>query len=163
MFVHDFVYVDLPAPAVRERLLSGGGSWLSPLAVGADQDGEQIRVRVGPLARRQLFSKTAIVETGEPLERAGVTVIPVTWTASGLPAAFPVLVADLEVAALGSDQTQISLRGRYEPPLGGIGRHLDQLLLHRIAEACVRAFLRRLAAALEAGARAPRGTVSAIA
>src|SRR5437588_3284580 len=111
MFVHDFVYVDLPAVRVRERLLSDGGSWLSPLAVCAAQDGEQVRVRLGPLVRHQLLSKTAIVETGEPLERAGVTVIPVTWTASGLPAAFPVLVADLEVAALGGWQTQISLRG----------------------------------------------------
>jgi hypothetical protein len=44
--------------------------------------------------------------------------------------------------------TQLTLRGRYEPPLGTLGRQIDRLLLHRVAEATVRSFMRRLAESL---------------
>ena len=57
----------------------------------------------------------------------------------------PVLSADLEVAGLGDHMTQLTLHGRYDPPLGAIGRRIDRLLMHRIAEATIRSFLSRLA------------------
>jgi hypothetical protein len=50
---------------------------------------------------------------------------------------------------MGPDQIMLTLMGRYEPPLGAVGRGLDRLVLHRIAEACIRSFLRRTAANLE--------------
>ena len=145
MFLHDFVYVDRPADSVRNLILGDHGAWLSPLASHAVADGDALRVRLGPLADHRLFSKQALVEAGEPFQRGDVTVIPLTWTATGLREAFPVLQADLEVAALGPDRTQLSLLGRYEPPLGPLGRRLDQLLLHRVAEATARAFLHHVA------------------
>ena len=55
------------------------------------------------------------------------------------------LSADLEVAALDPDLTQLTLRGSYDPPLGAMGRRLDRLLMHRVAEASIRSFLRHLA------------------
>jgi len=58
--------------------------------------------------------------------------------------------ADLEIAPLDAELTQLTLRGRYEPPLGAVGRRLDRLLMHRVAEASVRAFLGRLVATLSA-------------
>jgi hypothetical protein len=56
--------------------------------------------------------------------------------------------ADLEVAPLDENLTQLTLRGRYEPPLGAVGRRIDRLLMHRVAEASVRAFLGRLVSTL---------------
>ena len=38
--------------------------------------------------------------------------------------------------------------GSYDPPLGSVGRQLDRLLLHQLAEVTVRALLRQLVAAL---------------
>jgi hypothetical protein len=58
--------------------------------------------------------------------------------------------ADLEVVGLDAELTQLTFRGRYEPPLGAVGRQLDRLLMHRIAEASVRSFLGRLVATLTA-------------
>lgn len=163
MFVHDFVYVDLPASVVRLGILSEGGRWLSPLAAGAAEDGRAVLVRIGPLPHHPLLSKTARVEAAAPDQRGDVTVVPLTWTATGSPGAFPVLHADLEVAPIGEGRTQLSLRGRYEPPLGALGRRLDTLLFHRVAEACVRSFLQRMRDALSeqpppSAARDPRAT-----
>jgi hypothetical protein len=66
---------------------------------------------------------------------------------------FPRLETDLEIAPLGAAITQITLRGRYEPPLGRPGRLLDEALLHRVAEATARSFLKRLAQAIEDATR----------
>ena len=56
--------------------------------------------------------------------------------------------ADLEVAALGPDRTQLSISGRYRTPLGLLGRAMDRALLHRVAEATVKDFLDRAGEAL---------------
>lgn len=148
MFVHDFAYVDRPAAEVRELLQRGGGAWLLPLAVAAAADGERLRVRLGPLGAIPVIGKTYSVDVGDAYVRNDVVVLPLTWQATAVPGAFPVLRADLEVAGLGDALTQISLLGRYQPPLGALGRRLDDLLLHRIAEASIRSFLQRLAAEL---------------
>ncbi|MBV9311281.1 MAG: hypothetical protein JOZ73_10630 [Solirubrobacterales bacterium] len=75
-------------------------------------------------------------------------ILPIHWWASGAAALFPRLEADLELAPLGDASTEITLMGRYDPPLAARGRQADRLLLHRVAEASVRSFLTRVAAAL---------------
>jgi hypothetical protein len=92
--------------------------------------------------------KTVTLDAGEAIERNEVTIVPIKWQATGSPGLFPGLEADLEVAAIGPMFTQLTLRGRYEPPLGTLGRQIDRLLLHRVAEATVRSFMRRLAESL---------------
>src|SRR5438132_11125833 len=124
MLVHDFLYVPLAADRVRDQILSGRGEWLSPLAVAAAREGEALRLRVGPALTLPLLSKTVTVETGDPLVRGDVAVVPIIWRAIGAPGLFPVLAADLEVARLDPQLTQLTLRGRYEPPLGGLSERL---------------------------------------
>jgi hypothetical protein len=149
MFVHDFAYVDLPVEAVRRRVLAGGDGWLSTLAEAAADEGEALRIRVGPMDGMPRIGKVVSVDTAAPYVRGDVMVMPLVWHATGVSAAFPVLQADLEVAPIGDDRTQLSLLGRYDPPLGPLGRRLDALLFHRLAEASVRSFLRRVAGSLE--------------
>ncbi|MFZ0130580.1 MAG: hypothetical protein WAL77_14280 [Candidatus Dormiibacterota bacterium] len=128
--------------------MADDGEWLAPLATAALREGEALRLRIGPLGAVPLLAKTVSLEVGEPLKRDEVTVVPLTWKATATPGLFPVMWADLEVVALDAELTQLTLRGRYEPPLGAVGRRLDRLLLHRIAEASVRSFLDRLVATL---------------
>jgi hypothetical protein len=45
----------------------------------------------------------------------------------------------------------MTLMGRYQPPGGALGRRVDELLLHRLADATVRAFLTSLATSLCVG------------
>lgn len=158
MLLHDYAYVPVGASQVRARVLANHGAWLSPLASAAAGEGEKLRLRIGPNAALPAIGKTVNVIVGEPIQRGEVTVVPITWQATTAPGLFPVLTADLEVTELDPELTQLTLNGRYEPPLGAIGRRLDRLLMHRIAEASVRSFLRRLAEALT-----PEGTVSSVA
>jgi len=75
-------------------------------------------------------------------------VMPLRWSATGPTELFPVMEADLEIAPLGEHESQLRLSGSYDPPLGPVGRRLDRLLLHQLAEATVRALLGQLVAAL---------------
>jgi len=58
--------------------------------------------------------------------------------------------AELELASLGPQLTQLSLSGRYQPPLGLVGRTIDKALLSRVAEATIKDFVDRLASAIQA-------------
>ena len=148
MLLHDYAYVPIPVERVRDRIVADHGEWLSPMAAGAAREGDVLRLRVGPIESLPMLGKTVTVHTGEAIARGEVTVVPMTWQATGSPGLFPALTADLEVAAIGPMLTQLTLRGRYEPPLGALGQRLDRLLMHRVAEATIRAFMLRLAEGL---------------
>ncbi|HUZ68285.1 MAG TPA: hypothetical protein VMU65_01110 [Candidatus Saccharimonadales bacterium] len=150
MLIHDFAYVPVAAARVRDRILANHGEWLGPLAAAAAGAGEALRLRIGPLEALPMLGKTVTVHVGQPIARGEVTVVPLTWQATNAPGLFPVLSADLEVAALGEDLTQLTLQGRYDPPLGAVGQRIDRLLMHRVAEASVRSFLGHLAERLSA-------------
>jgi len=56
--------------------------------------------------------------------------------------------AEIGVLALDANRTQLSFKGRYDPPLGSLGRGIDHALLHRVAGATARDFLDRLVRAV---------------
>jgi hypothetical protein len=151
MLLHNFAYVHVSAKRVCDRVLAEDNGWLAPLSAAAMDEGEALRMRVGPTGDLPMLSKAVRCEVGQALTRGDVTVVPLTWRATSTPGLFPVLSADLEVAPLDPELTQLTIHGRYEPPLGAIGRRLDRLLMHRIAEATVRAFLDRLVSTLATG------------
>ena len=80
------------------------------------------------------------------------------WTATGAPGLFPALEADLEVAPLGPNRSQLAMSARYEPPFGPIGRAIDRTVLFRVAEATLKDFLDRVASALIETRRSPAST-----
>jgi len=148
VLLRSYAFVHVPAELLCARIAADHGKWLSPLAAAAVGDGEALRLRVGPIDALPLLSKTVTLDAGEAIERNEVTVVPIKWQATGSPGLFPGLQADLEVAAIGPMFTQLTLRGHYDPPLGTLGRQIDRLLLHRVAEATVRSFMGRLAESL---------------
>lgn len=145
MLVHDFAYIDVPVGVVRARLVAGPNGWLESMATRATAHGDALRVRLGPHGTHGALAKRIDVEVGRPVARAGATLIPLTWRATGAPALFPVFRGDIEVAAIGGSETVVSIWGQYDPPLGALGDALDRFGLHRIAETSVRAFLQELA------------------
>jgi len=58
------------------------------------------------------------------------------------------LLTAVGVGPLGEDRTQLAISARYRPPLGVVGRAMDRVLLHRVAEATVKDFLDRLGRAI---------------
>ena len=95
-------------------------------------------------------SKHVEIEIGDPVMGTERTWFAITWRATGPTGLFPVLDAELELASLGAQLTQLSISARYQPPLGLVGRTMDKALLSRVAEATIKDFLDRLASAVEA-------------
>lgn len=166
MFVQEVALVDCPfddvarrleadpiallAPPPRDGLLSEEATRVAERIAGtaeeptdAHADGSAGRRRVGPGAWPAALARTVTVQVGPVRRRDAALLVALSWSpdtdrTSGL---LPSLEADLEVVPVGTSETALTLRGRYEPPAGAFGRRVDALVLHRLAEATVRAFL----------------------
>jgi len=147
MFLRYYVELPLPLGSVEEALL-GSPEWLSELAGEAQRRGDSLlaEVGVGPLGAR--LGRRVTVELGAPVRFPSMTSLPLTWEPLGMGGLLPRLEADLEVGPLGEDRTQLAISARYRPPLGVVGRAVDRVLLHRVAEATVKDFLDRVGQAI---------------
>jgi hypothetical protein len=151
MLVYDFIRIPLPVAQVRLRLFAEVSGLWQHVAEAAYDEGEELLSRVGPFGPVPGLSKAVTLHVGKARDRGDGFVMPLKWAATGPAELFPVMEADLEVAPLGAVESQLRLSGSYDPPLGPVGRQLDRLLLHQLAEATVRALLSQLVAALMAG------------
>ena len=70
------------------------------------------------------------------------------WEAATAPRLFPFMKAELSVYPLTSTETQLDFFGMYEPPFGAVGKTLNAIVLHRIAEASVHRFVAEVSAHL---------------
>jgi hypothetical protein len=70
-----------------------------------------------------------------------LTRLHIEWQAAKLPGLFPFMQAELSLYPLTSTETQLDFSGVYEPPLGPLGKALNTMALHRIAEGSVHRFV----------------------
>lgn len=154
MFVQYFGLVSRPFTDVSHDLLAMA-SGLSRSAGVAYRNGEAL---LATLSGPGMVAKTVTLELGEPIHRADSTAMPLSWWATGTPGLFPTMEAELSVAAMGPDMTQVTFQGTYKPPLGIVGQVLDRTLLHRFAESSVKDFVDRVIADLDQGGAAVGGT-----
>ena len=63
------------------------------------------------------------------------------WEAASVPGLFPLMKGDLSVYPLTSTETQLDFCGLYEPPFGAVGRTMNAIVGHRIAEVSVHRFV----------------------
>ncbi|MHB1519036.1 MAG: hypothetical protein ACYDDZ_09260 [Acidimicrobiales bacterium] len=143
MILHDFVTVEVPLAQVKREVLRE--SSLLDASSAAYARGEGLRLRVGPGGSDGRCTKTIHVVVGEPRTHDDIVEVPLLWEAVGTPGLFPRLDANVEIAPLSASLTQLTFFGSYRPPFGGLGRKLDNLLLHRVAELTIRAFLQDMA------------------
>jgi hypothetical protein len=154
IFVEDFIDVSIPLDAARGRC-DRASMWFSDLASAAEDDGETLRLQIGPTWAGGRVTREVEVILGPTRERGEACVVPITWKATGLASLFPVLEGDLELSPLGPNRCRLTLSASYRPPLGDLGRSLDRALLHRVAQSTLRSFLAGIATNLEAGADDP--------
>jgi hypothetical protein len=149
MFVHYFTEVGCPAEeavTALEMLRTRLGSW----ADGAYRDGEHLSIR---LSEGKPLAKVVLFELGDPADVRGVRSYPITWRAIGATGLFPRLEGELLIADMGN-RAILTLRGNYDPPLGAVGRLVDRTLLGRVADATVKSWVDKVAAALVLAASA---------
>ncbi len=111
MFLRYFAELALPFEAIEAELLGLPEGWIPGVAREANERGERLLAEVGfgPLSRR--IEKQVRIELEEAARMSSKTVLPMSWRATGLQTLFPVLEADIEVAALGPNRTQLSISG----------------------------------------------------
>ena len=148
MFVRYYIELSLPVAKVEQALVGSPAGWLSAVAGEAHARGDGLLgdVGVGPLGAR--VRRQVRIQLGEPVRFPSMTSLPLTWEPVGLEGVLPRLDANLELGSLGGDRTQLAISARYRPPLGVVGRAVDRVLLHRVAEATVKDFLDRVGAAI---------------
>jgi hypothetical protein len=148
MFVRYYLELPLPHERVEQALLGSPAEWVAALAGDAQQRGDGLltEVGVGPLGDR--LGRRVAVQLGAPVRFPSMTSLPLTWEPLGLDGLLPRLEADIEIGPLGQDRTQLAISARYRPPLGAVGRTIDRVLLHRVAEATLKDFLDRVGAAI---------------
>jgi len=61
------------------------------------------------------------------------------------PRLFPLMKGELSIYPLTSTETQLDFSGEYEPPLGALGKTMNAIVLHRVAEASVHRFINDVA------------------
>lgn len=143
MFVRYFSELPIPFEPVEGTLVRDPGAWVPGIAHEAENRRDALMAEAG-FGDGLRLEKRVEIELGEPVRLPSKTVLPLRWSAAGGAGLFPTLEADLEVAALGPNRTQLSINARYTPPLGKVGAAIDRAMLHRVAEATLKDFLDRV-------------------
>jgi hypothetical protein len=115
----------------------------------------QLRVDLGGLGLAYLSVEADIDITIHSIEERGpesgqppLTQIQLEWEAVAMPHLFPLMKAELSVYPLTSTETQLDFSGVYEPPLGTLGKIVNAVIGHRIADASIHRFVSDVAAYL---------------
>ena len=144
MFVQHSVHIGRPIEAARAALAAGPAEWFPRFGDGSHAE-------VGPQVAGLWLRKKVDIEVGEPETVGDWTEVPVTWKATFVQDFFPVMTGKVELEAVDPRITRLTVSGMYEAPLGRLGKHLDDALMHRAAEATVKELAESIAKRLEIG------------
>ena len=144
-------YVNHPYEQVREALsrdaLAVFQSATKAAASRAQSVASELRVDLGGIALEAdiKISLKNIDEKGRDAMSGPVTRLQLEWEAARMPRLFPFMKADLAIYPLTSTETQLDFSGVYEPPLGPLGKAVNAIAGHRIAEVSVHRFINDVA------------------
>ncbi len=86
-----------------------------------------------------------VEEKAAPAGSTSVTRLLLEWEAATMPRLFPLMKGELSIYPLTSTETQLDFSGAYEPPFGAVGKTMNAIVLHRMAEASVHRFITDIA------------------
>ncbi|HYM97826.1 MAG TPA: hypothetical protein VET26_11020 [Candidatus Sulfotelmatobacter sp.] len=142
MYVQHSVHIEHPVKACSEALMEGPKKWFPSLG-GKNVSKVGVRVAGVPVRKR------VAVEIGEPVKTSTWTVIPLTWKATFPEKLFPEMTGKIELAPSDKEVTRLTVSGMYQPPLGSLGRQIDEAVMHNVAEATVKELAESIASRLE--------------
>jgi len=142
MFVRHSVHIDHPVAACTEALMSGPRTWFPRLS-GKNVGSVGVHIAGVPVRKR------VVVTVGEPIRTATWTVIPLDWRATFPEYLFPSMTGRIEIAPVDKDVSRLTVSGMYEPPLGKLGKQLDETVMQGIAEATVKELAETIAKWIE--------------
>lgn len=140
-------YVNHPYEQVRDALSKDAPSVFQSATKAAASRAQSIasalRVDIGGIGVGTdiRISVKSIDEKAAKTTPAPVTRLQLEWEAARMPRLFPLMKAELFIYPLTGTETQLDFVGLYEPPLGALGKAVNAIVGHRIAEVSVHGFV----------------------
>jgi len=140
-------YVNHPYNLVRDALTKDAPavfqSATKAAASRAQSVASELRVDIGGIAVEAdiTISVKSIEEKAPEAISSAVSRLQLEWEAATMPRLFPLMKAELSIYPLTATETQLDFLGLYEPPLGALGKAVDAIVGHRIAEVSVHRFV----------------------
>jgi hypothetical protein len=146
-------YVNHPYDCVRDALkhdaLAVFQSATKAAVSRAQSVAAELHVDLGALGvQKDITISVKNVEEKVDARSTPSTWLALEWEAASQPAWFPLMKANLSVYPLTRTETQLDFWGFYEPPFGTVGKAINAVAGHRIAEASVHRFIDDVAAYL---------------
>ena len=152
--IRSYDYVNHPYERVRNALsqnaLAVFQSATKAAASRAHSVAAELHVDFGGIGVKtdiQIFVK-GIEERVPDASSTAATRLQLEWEAATMPRLFPLMKAELSIYPLTSTETQLDFSGIYEPPFGAVGKTMNAIVGHRIAEVSVHRFVSDVAAYL---------------
>lgn len=146
-----FDYVNHPYAQVRDALVKDAltvfQAATKAAASRANSVASELRVNIAGVAVATDIAITVkkIEEKVSETSSIPVTRLQLEWEAANRPHLFPFMKAELDIYSLTSTETQLDFFGVYEAPLGAVGKALNAMAGHSIAEAAVHRFVNDVA------------------
>jgi hypothetical protein len=140
-------YVNHPYARVRDEMIKDAPRLFQAATKAAASRVESVasELRVGiagiGLEADIRISITNIDEKVSDAMSVPITTLHVEWEAAKMPHLFPLMRAEISLYPLTGTETQLDFWGQYEPPLGALGKAVNAIVGHRIAEVSVHRFV----------------------
>ena len=140
-------YVNHPYERVRDTLtqhaLTVFQSATKAAAYRAESIAAELHVNMGGVGIKSDI-KISVKNVEEKVADAmstPVTRLLLEWEAATTPRLFPLMKGELSIYPLTATETQLDFWGLYEPPFGAVGKAMNAIVGHRIAEVSVHRFI----------------------
>ncbi len=145
--IRSYDYVNHPYDRVRDTLKKNAVVVFQSATKAAASRAESVAAElhvdfagVGVKADIKIFVRGVEEEAADATSSASTRLL-LEWEAATLPRLFPLMQGELSVYPLTSTETQLEFSGTYEPPFGAVGKTINAIAGHRIAEASVHRFV----------------------
>ncbi len=152
--IRSYDYVNHPYERVRDTLKQNAVAVFQSATMAAASRAESVAAElhvdfagVGLKADIKIVVK-GIEEKPADVTSSASTRLILEWEASALPRLFPLMQGELSIYPLTGTETQLDFSGIYEPPFGALGKTMNAIVGHRIAEVSVHRFVGDIAAYL---------------
>ena len=145
--IHCYDYVNHPYEQVRSALSKDAAGVFQAAtkaaASRAQSIASELRIDIGGIGiQTDIQVSVEKIEVKPRKDRSGpVTRLQLEWGAARMANLFPLMKADLSIYPITATETQLDFDGFYEPPLGPLGKAMNAVVGHRIAEVCVHRFI----------------------
>jgi hypothetical protein len=146
-------YVNHPyervSDVLRRNALSVFQSATKAAASRAESVAAELHVDIGGVGvKTDINIAVKSVQENSEAPSSPATRLVLEWEAATMPRLFPLMKGELAIYPLTSTETQLDFSGIYEPPFGALGKTVNAIAGHRIAEASVHRFIDDVAAYL---------------